>query len=106
MKLPEVEIKKILYATDLSKGARYAFAYAISLARTYNASITILHVLFEDRNLDSVVALYIGRQEWLKIKQRTYDEAREALIGKKRENIAIEEVLYKFSVSFGENTKR
>jgi hypothetical protein len=49
MKLPKVDIKKILYATDLSEGAKYAFAYAVSLANTYHASITILHVLFDDR---------------------------------------------------------
>lgn len=97
MKLPKVGIKKILYATDLSEGAKYAFAYAVSLANTYHASITILHVLFEDQSIDSVASFYIGPEEWEKIKKRTYDEAREALIGKKREDVAIEEVLQKFS---------
>ncbi|MFC1816063.1 universal stress protein [Thermodesulfobacteriota bacterium] len=97
MTLPKVEIKKILYATDLSEGARYAFAYAVSLANTYNAAITILHVLFEIQNLDWMMAAHIGHEDWLKIKERTYNEAREALINKKRENIAIEEVLHKFS---------
>ena len=97
MILPKVEIKKILYATDLSEGARYAFAYAVSLANTYNAAITILHVLFEYPNIDSIAASYIGHEDWLKIKKQTYNEAREALINKKREHIAIEEVLHKFS---------
>jgi len=32
MQLPKIEVKKILYATDLSDNARYAFAYALSLA--------------------------------------------------------------------------
>ena len=32
MILPKVEVNKILYATDLSENARYAFAYAVSLA--------------------------------------------------------------------------
>jgi nucleotide-binding universal stress UspA family protein len=41
------EIKKILYATDLSKNARYAFAYAVSLANLYDAKIILLHVLPE-----------------------------------------------------------
>ena len=41
------EIKKILYATDLSENARYAFGYAASLASRYDAKITILHVLEE-----------------------------------------------------------
>ena len=37
------EIKKILYATDLSKNSTYAFHYAIDLAREHNAKIVILH---------------------------------------------------------------
>jgi len=97
MDLPAVKIKKILYATDLSKGARSAFAYAVSLANTYNASITILHVIYEDHNIDSVASFYIGEEEWLKIKKRTYDDARDVLIGKKRDDIAIEEILQKFT---------
>ena len=44
MKLPDVQIKKILYATDLSESAVHAFAYAASLADKYGAGITILHV--------------------------------------------------------------
>ena len=39
------EIKKILYATDLSENARYAFGYAVSLADRYDAKITIIHVV-------------------------------------------------------------
>lgn len=97
MILPRVEIKKILYATDLSEGVQHAFAYAVSLANTYNASITILHVLFEDKSIDTMAIFCIGREEWLKIKKRAYDDARNLLIGKKRDNIAIQEVLHKFS---------
>jgi len=37
------EIKKILYATDLSKNSSYAFFYAVDMARRYNAQIIILH---------------------------------------------------------------
>ena len=41
------EIKKILYATDLSDNARYAFGYAISLADRYDAKITVINVVEE-----------------------------------------------------------
>ncbi len=37
-------IKKILYATDLSESANHAFGYAISLALTNNAKISIITV--------------------------------------------------------------
>jgi acetoin utilization protein AcuB len=36
-------IKKILYATDLSKNSAYAFFYAVDMAKSHNASIVILH---------------------------------------------------------------
>jgi nucleotide-binding universal stress UspA family protein len=37
------EIKRILYATDLSKNSSYAFLYAADMARRHNAKIVILH---------------------------------------------------------------
>jgi hypothetical protein len=37
MVLPKVDVKKILYATDLSENARFAYAYAVSLANLYGA---------------------------------------------------------------------
>ncbi len=97
MILPTVEIKKILYTTDLSESAFHAFAYAVSLANQYDAGITILNVLIEDPDIESKVAPFIDDNEWEEIKKRHYQEAREALIGKKRDNVAIREVLENFS---------
>jgi len=37
------QIKKILYATDLSKNSAYAFFYAVDMAKSHKASIVILH---------------------------------------------------------------
>ncbi|MGD0237884.1 MAG: universal stress protein [Syntrophorhabdales bacterium] len=37
------EIKKILYATDLSKNSAYAFFYAADMAKRHGASIVMLH---------------------------------------------------------------
>ena len=39
------KIKKILYATDLSKNSSYAFLYAVEMARQNHARIVILHAL-------------------------------------------------------------
>jgi nucleotide-binding universal stress UspA family protein len=39
------EIKKILYATDLSRNSTYAFYYATDLARKHDAKIVILHCI-------------------------------------------------------------
>jgi nucleotide-binding universal stress UspA family protein len=65
------EIKKILYATDLSKNARHAFSYAMSIANRYSAGITILHVL-EDRSgfRDSLVINILGDQKWNELRKQ------------------------------------
>jgi nucleotide-binding universal stress UspA family protein len=39
------QIKKILYATDLSKNSSYAFLYAIDMAKKYDAKIVVLHAI-------------------------------------------------------------
>ena len=98
MDLPKVDVKKILYATDLSENARYAFAYAVSLADLYNASITFVHVLPEvPRRLDKSVIGYISEERWEEIKSQNVEEAREAIIGKKRDHLAIRDALHQFS---------
>jgi nucleotide-binding universal stress UspA family protein len=38
-------IKKILYATDLSKNSEYAFYYAVDLAKKHDAETIILHAV-------------------------------------------------------------
>jgi len=96
MLLPKVKIKRVLYATDLSESARYALAYAVSLANTYRAELTILHVLAEDPKMDAGIVGYIGKDKWDEIKDRNVQEAQSALIGKRRENVAIQEALDEF----------
>jgi len=39
------KIKKILYATDLSKNSAYAFYYAVDMAKKHDAEIIILHAM-------------------------------------------------------------
>ena len=96
MNLPKVDVKKILYATDLSDNARYAFAYAISLADLYNASITFIHVLSEIPDiLDKSVIGYISEDRWEEIKSQNVTEAREALIGKRRDHLTIKAALHR-----------
>jgi nucleotide-binding universal stress UspA family protein len=96
MKLSNIQIKKILYATDLSESAVHAFSYAVSLANMYGAGITILHVLAEFPG-EEFIANMISTDTWKEIKNRHYSEARDQLIGKKRDHVAIKEVLQAFS---------
>ncbi len=44
---PQTEIPRILFATDFSSGSLHALPYALSLAQTNHARMTLLHVLPE-----------------------------------------------------------
>ena len=69
------EIKKILYTTDLSENARYAFGYAASLANRYDAGVTILHVLEDiSPTTDSLVINIIGEDKWKELRGRNEKE--------------------------------
>ncbi len=106
MDLPKVDVKKILYATDLSENARFAFAYAVSLAGLYNASVTFIHVLPEVPDLvDKGVLGYISEERWEEIKSQNVEEAREAIIGKRRDHLAIKDALHQFSEDVKESRK-
>lgn len=48
MEIPQVDIKHILYTTDFSENARYAYAYAARIANQFNAKLTLLHVIREE----------------------------------------------------------
>jgi nucleotide-binding universal stress UspA family protein len=95
MQLPNIRIKKILYATDLSENAVHAFAYAVSLAGMYHAGITTLHVLTEFSGEEFITNM-INTDTLQEIKDRHYAEARTQLIGKKRDKIAVKEILEAF----------
>jgi nucleotide-binding universal stress UspA family protein len=88
------QIRKILFTTDLSKQTRHAFNYALSLANQYGASITILYVM-EDVSPTQSANLqgFIGEDRWEELRQSHEQEARQILIGKKREGVIIREAL-------------
>ena len=92
-----VKIENILYATDLSDNARYAFSYALSLADLYEANLILLHVLPETPTLvDKNVIGHIGEKQWESIKQRHFQDAKEALIGKRRDRPIVNEIIDQF----------
>ena len=96
IKLPRVDIKNILYTTDLSDNARYAFAYAISLANLYRARLSILHVVPEDEDLNTKLGGYLSTDQLSEIKEQHLKEARATLIGKKSGLAAIRSALNQF----------
>lgn len=64
------DIKRILYATDLSENARYAFGYAAGIANRHDAKITVLHVVEEISSFArSMVADILGEKRLAEIKK-------------------------------------
>ncbi len=96
MMLPKIEIRKILYTTDLSESARHAFAYSVSLANLYGAGITILHVLAEDPGMSTGIISYIGEKRWEDIRKRNEEYAKQTLTGKRRDHIPLIDGLKQF----------
>jgi len=74
------QIKKILYATDLSKNSSYAFLFATDMARRHDAKIVILHVL---ESIPPYMGSDAGITDEMKRKQRdeTIEELKEHLQG-------------------------
>jgi nucleotide-binding universal stress UspA family protein len=74
------QIKKILYATDLSKNSSYAFLYATDMARRHDAKIVILHVI---EPIPTYAEVYIGVTDETKRKQQeeTVEELKKHLQG-------------------------
>jgi len=54
------EFKTILMATDFSESSDYAFSYALSLARKFNARLLLLHVINEPVDLRGFYAPHIS----------------------------------------------
>ena len=91
------EIKKILFATDLSKNARHAFNYAVSAAHSYGATITILHVMEEvSPSANAHLKSFIGEESWQVLQESHEQEARQILIGKQKEGAMIRNALHEF----------
>jgi nucleotide-binding universal stress UspA family protein len=64
------QIKNILYATDLSDNARYAYRYAASIAQQYRARITILHVI-ENLTTETFLQIhgFVGEEKWKQLQE-------------------------------------
>ena len=91
------EIRKILFTTNLSKESRHAFDYAVSLAAKYGASITILYVMEESYwSTGDYVKNILGEEKWQQLRDSQEQEARQILIGKKKEGALIREALDNF----------
>ncbi len=92
------EIKKILFATDLTQNAHHAYEYAMSVAGRYSASIIILYVLEESSHAyGDQLKDFLGEERWQGVQDSHEEHARQILIGKRREAAMIKDALGKFT---------
>lgn len=86
------QYKTILYSTDLSANAAYAFQHAISLAKMYDAQVHILHMMQEmDASVVSYVASVMGEDKFADMELDHEQELREE-IHEKLDRFAAEEL--------------
>ena len=72
------QIKKILYATDLSKNSSYAFLFATDMARRHDAKIVILHVI---EPIPPYVEVYSSSRTRWEQQEKTVEELKKHLQG-------------------------
>jgi len=64
------EIKKILYATDLSKNSTFAFRYAVKLAEALDARIVILYILpTVDSAMEVPIITQMGEERYYQLRE-------------------------------------
>jgi nucleotide-binding universal stress UspA family protein len=98
------DIKKVLFATDLTQQAHHAYDYAMSVASRFGASITILYVMEEpSHSYSDQLKNFLGEERWQSVQENHEDHARQVLIGKRREATMIKEALGEFTKEAGKN---
>ncbi len=95
------EIKKILFPTDLTKHARYAFNVAAGIASHFGATIAILHVMRDlPQRVEADLKEVLGDDKYEDFLKQKEDDTREVLIGKKRDGMMIRQALSTFCEDF------
>lgn len=90
-------IRKILFTTDLSEGTRSAFEFASHLACRQGVGIVLLHVMEATSSYAGAhLAGFLGEERWKELKESQENEARQILIGKKREGGLLKDALNDF----------
>lgn len=91
------DIKKLLFATDLSKECRSSYTYAVNLALACQGSITLLHVIeAPPMTMEMQVKNLLGEERYEQIMREHEKDTRSILIGKRKESEIILSALSKF----------
>ena len=74
------EIKRILFATDDSASAHYAFSYATCYAKQFNAKVTLLHVVQEFKDMvafDFGIERSVAAKKWFSLSNEYFQEIKD-----------------------------
>ena len=74
------EIKRILFATDDSESAQFAFSYAACFARQFDAKVTLLHVVAEFKDMvafDFGIERSVAAKKWFSLSNEYFLEVKE-----------------------------
>jgi len=99
--------KKLLFCTDFSEDAHWAFTYALHLAKTYNSKLFILHVTPEPVHPEQL-AIYLPQeklQELRKSQKKEIDQQLETHYIKKMRGFKNYKVIVKEGEPFVEIIK-
>ena len=92
-----MDIKHILFTSDLTGASRYVFQYAVSLANQYNARLSILYVMEEPpQNVKSMLAGMLSEKQMGELERQHKGEAMTTLVGKSMERRMLREGLELF----------
>lgn len=89
-------MKKILFATDLSKEMLQVFEMAVRTAIAHKAGITILHVMEESPTAEQQLTIVFGEEKYQDLKSEQMERARETLVGKNLEAQRIRQAIADF----------
>lgn len=91
------EIKKILFATDLTENSRHAFYYAASEATRHGAGMVMIHVIEQaPGSIHQQLAGLFGEEKWQQMQEAHERTARDIIIGKRTDYDVIRRALADF----------
>jgi nucleotide-binding universal stress UspA family protein len=100
------QVKKILFATDLTDNSRHAFGYASTLAARFDGQIVLLHVMQSlPSGIQHRLDFLAGEGTTERLRESHQKEAREILIGKRREDHRVRQALAEFYGPGGESSE-
>jgi nucleotide-binding universal stress UspA family protein len=88
------EIKRVLFATDLSENSRHAFYYAAEIATRFGAGMVLIHVLESaPQSAQEQLKTMFGEEKWRQLQEEHQRSARDILIGKRTDYDVVQQAL-------------